>query len=984
MLGDGDDDDDDFQNPAQAVVLSQRIIVSSLRSGRSQFLGQSSGGRDWKKPRLSVAMGKENHSVSKNRILDVPKLQVKTVVEDGMNPCEKIRLPDARKLNIDVRYCEGGGINEPEFVPLASDVTKDKKNRSCGERKMERESHCFVSVESRLLASTMSALSPYSASVDSGVSRDSEIGAGLKDSCDLGELAAVRRTEAAGESEKFIESDDRGVCLGLMNSRLVGEWARSKLDIQDLRNFSGNGVELDKNGGPFVSSTAARLVEFTEKSNLPRDEEHSSEFGDDAEVETFKKTSKMELDCLRQVLSPTRFVENIDLVEKKENHCDMSGEDKILDSRIMLVPSAVEGNSLDGNGCDEFETGTQLNVLMDLCCDMGEKEGSRCRRFRFGQLGTRCTFRESERNLSCPLCESDITDLSEENRHIHTNDCLDKVEKHEKSEEFASVVHGKSSACQQFALGNPVLEWLSALGLGRYEEVFIREEIDWDALQWLTEEDLISIGIVTLGPRKKILHAISELRQRNYLADHGKNDAPNFAANEKTKIPRPGNKLITEYFRELVGNKTRCTNSNKLFHVVKKANDVQTRHSIASKRNANRGRAKDAPPWCRIPGTPFRVVEFVVLLLWWDTKGEGEGDNEEAGQIFIKVRRIITVITLLAKVFGIMRLKSMTSSIPMGLTKNFCHGKLYCSKITAVLVNMKIGVPWDRIQILPLNQKITIADVNLTCLEANHCPGSIIILFEPSNQKAILHTGDFRFSAEMAACSILQSSHIHTLILDTTYCSPQYDFPKQEEVIEFVIDAIRAEAFNPKTLFLIGTYTIGKEKLFLEVARTLRTKIYVGAGKFHVLKCLGFPEEDMKWFTTNEMESHIHVVPMWTIASFKRMKYISNQYSDRYNLIVAFSPTGWTSGKGKKKSPARRLQQGTIIRNGLIAVRVSSGEEDMKNPKKMYEVPYSEHCSFPELKDFVLFISPEKIIPSVNNEGPDSAKAMIDLLLPDS
>lgn len=38
----------------------------------------------------------------------------------------------------------------------------------------------------------------------------------------------------------------------------------------------------------------------------------------------------------------------------------------------------------------------------------------------------------------------------------------------------------------------------------------------------------------------------------------------------------------------------------------------------------------------------------------------------------------------------------------------------------------------------------------------------------------------------------------------------QHDFPKQDSVIQFVIDAIQAEAFNPKTLFLIGTYTIGK------------------------------------------------------------------------------------------------------------------------------------------------------------------------------
>lgn len=72
-----------------------------------------------------------------------------------------------------------------------------------------------------------------------------------------------------------------------------------------------------------------------------------------------------------------------------------------------------------------------------------------------------------------------------------------------------------------------------------------------------------------------------------------------------------------------------------------------------------------------------------------------------------------------------------------GLTRSFCHGKIYCSEITARLVNMKIGIPWDRLHVLPINEKINIAGIDVTCFDANHCPGSIIILFEPPNGKVL-------------------------------------------------------------------------------------------------------------------------------------------------------------------------------------------------------------------------------------------------------
>ncbi|KAL4650622.1 hypothetical protein ACB092_01G100800 [Castanea dentata] len=619
----------------------------------------------------------------------------------------------------------------------------------------------------------------------------------------------------------------------------------------------------------------------------------------------------------------------VDCTDEKKGLMKISGGYLCNSIESRLLNSAVDNVVVGG---PENEMGEELDLLLNLCSD--------------SQL--------EEDLVRCPLCGIDISDMSNQQRQIHTNHCLDKDQTQPQPQPQPQLQQhlvlpnddddkSEPQIARQVVDVSTVLVWLRSLSLERYEDVFVREEIDWDALQWLTEEDLFSIGITALGPRKKIAHALNELRKgsahfsESHIDIHASsepqrhsthgiemhNDASEGIVDETNKVA--ANKLITDYFPGSASDRKKVTTSGGQSRVETRSSNSGRKRAVSKNNVANR-KFKDVPSWCCIPGTPFRVDAFRHL----------RGDCSHWFLTHFHMDHY------------------------QGLTRSFCHGKIYCSSITASLVNMKIGIPWDRLQVLPLNQKINIAGIDVTCLDANHCPGSIMILFEPPNGKAILHTGDFRFSQDMASISVLQTCPIHTLILDTTYCNPQYDFPKQEAVIQFVVDAIQAEAFNPKTLFLIGSYTIGKERLFLEVARVLRKKVYVTAAKLHILRCLGFPEEDMRWFTLNEQESHIHVVPMWTIASFKRLKHISNQYVGRFSLIVAFSPTGWTFGKGKKKSPGRRSQQGTIIR---------------------YEVPYSEHCSFTELKDFVKLVSPINVIPSVNNDGSDSANAMISLLL---
>ncbi|GKV00030.1 hypothetical protein SLEP1_g12792 [Rubroshorea leprosula] len=612
-----------------------------------------------------------------------------------------------------------------------------------------------------------------------------------------------------------------------------------------------------------------------------------------------------------------------------------------IESRLMRPRLECEPDVGNGSRNEDFGEESELDALLQLCNEVEEQE---------------INSNGNERNgsghglVQCPLCGVDISALSEEQQQVHTNDCLDKAENpvqegivlNEEEPPYPSEVVNDSLKSTRQVDVSPVITWLSDLGLDRYAEAFVREEIDWDSLKWLTEEDLFNMGVTTLGPRKKIVHALGELRKGcsipdKTLVEHacGENgsgksnrverlgNASNNADAETSKLA--ANKLITDYFPGNSANKNKVCTAAIEQHSSGK-NDSGSRRKQVRKNHNKNGKLKEIPSWCCIPGTPFRVDAFKYL----------RGDCSHWFLTHFHMDHY------------------------QGLTRSFCHGKIYCSLITAKLVNTKIGITWDRLQVLPLNQKISIAGTDVLCLDANHCPGSIMILFEPPNGKAVLHTGDFRFSEEMASMSIWHMHPIHTLILDTTYCNPQYDFPKQEAVIQFVIEAIQAEAFNPKTLFLIGSYTIGKERLFLEVARVLRRKVYVTATKLRLLECLGFSKEDMQWFTYNEQDSHIHVVPMWTLASFKRLKHISNQYAGRFSLIVAFSPTGWTFGKGKgKKSPGRRWQQGTIIR---------------------YEVPYSEHCSFTELREFVKLVSPETIIPSVNNDGPDSASSMVSLL----
>jgi hypothetical protein len=56
-----------------------------------------------------------------------------------------------------------------------------------------------------------------------------------------------------------------------------------------------------------------------------------------------------------------------------------------------------------------------------------------------------------------------------------------------------------------------VAAWLKRLGLEQYEQAFRENDVDAEVLPELTAEDLIGLGVTSIGHRRKLLTAIAAL-----------------------------------------------------------------------------------------------------------------------------------------------------------------------------------------------------------------------------------------------------------------------------------------------------------------------------------------------------------------------------------------------------------------------------------------------------------------------------------------
>nr|XP_037872300.1 uncharacterized protein LOC101737956 isoform X1 [Bombyx mori] len=279
-----------------------------------------------------------------------------------------------------------------------------------------------------------------------------------------------------------------------------------------------------------------------------------------------------------------------------------------------------------------------------------------------------------------------------------------------------------------------------------------------------------------------------------------------------------------------------------------------------------------------------------------------------------------------------------------GLKKSF-NKQLFCSRITADLCISRLGVNPKSIHVISIDETIRIDGVEITAVDANHCPGALMLVFTLPNGKTLLHTGDFRASHTMESYPIFWNKDIHTVYLDTTYCNPRYDFPTQDQSLEMALQILKQKKTNLESagkkfssvLIVCGTYTIGKEKFFLGIARRVGCTVWACPEKDRILKVV----EGQSFSHSPPQSCQLHVVPMRDLTHEKLRSYLDS-LKGTFSEVVAFKPSGWENGKN------------SCVEKDFVTI---------------HGIPYSEHSSFSELIRFIKFLKPKQVVPTVDISG---------------
>jgi DNA cross-link repair 1A protein len=192
-----------------------------------------------------------------------------------------------------------------------------------------------------------------------------------------------------------------------------------------------------------------------------------------------------------------------------------------------------------------------------------------------------------------------------------------------------------------------------------------------------------------------------------------------------------------------------------------------------------------------------------------------------------------------------------------------------------------------------------------------------------------------------------------------------------------ILSSIHEKKTRGRLLVVVGTYSIGKERICIGIARALGSKIYAPTSKQRIVAALEDPELDAL-MTNDPREAQVHMTPLFEIRAETLDDYLRD-FFPHFTRAVGFRPSGWNyrppNTRFIESPPVQNVLHGenwksTYSMRDLIPQRGSSSRASC------FGVPYSEHSSFRELTMFCCALRIEKIIPTVNIGSQKSRERM--------
>ncbi|HEY1171567.1 MAG TPA: ATP-dependent DNA ligase [Verrucomicrobiae bacterium] len=271
------------------------------------------------------------------------------------------------------------------------------------------------------------------------------------------------------------------------------------------------------------------------------------------------------------------------------------------------------------------------------------------------------------------------------------------------------------------------------------------------------------------------------------------------------------------------------------------------------------------------------------------------------------------------------------------------HREVILSEATALLMQARIG--GERLEHrLPYHQSREFSEAEeryrLTLLPAGHIFGSAMSLIE-AESGSLLYTGDFKLRRGLSA-EPCEPCTADTLIMETTYGQPKYEFPPTAEVMQGIVRFCQQAVDNDETPVLFG-YSLGKSQEILSG-----------------LASSGLP-----------------------IMLHPQVHKLTKIYEQLGHVFPAYEKLDAATARGKVLVCPPNANRSALLRQvGVIRTAVLTGWAI--DPGCRYQsqcdaaFPLSDHADFPDLIEFVKRVAPRRVY-TLHGFAADFAQTLRDL-----